>query len=103
MTAGHQPDLPISPHAAGVLEELRRLEPIVHPPVSDDACVDHEQMPVDDGWEIGACGRRYSRANLLARRAQQPDESDWERRLSTAANWRRTSTCSPTPCAWPND
>ena len=82
MTDSHEPELVTAPHLAGILEELRRREPIFHRPESGDSRADHERMTAGDFWEIGASGQRYSRAYVLdvldERRGQPVDESDWE-------------------------
>lgn len=79
-----EPDLSTPPHLAGVLEELRRREPIFHHPEFGTERADYERMTADDFWEIGASGQRYSREHVFdvleARRADPLDESDWETR-----------------------
>jgi hypothetical protein len=78
------PDLATPPHLLGVLAELRAREPIFHHPEFGTTRADYARMTVDDYWEIGASGQRYSRddvfAVLEARRADPLDESDWESR-----------------------
>lgn len=49
----------------GVLEELKRLEPIFHRPEHGSSSVDFEGMTDPEFWEIGASGRRYSRDQVL--------------------------------------
>jgi hypothetical protein len=79
-----EPDLVTPPHLAGVLEELRRREPIFHHPELGTDRADYERMTADDFWEIGASGQRYSREHVFdvleARQTQPVDESDWETR-----------------------
>lgn len=79
-----EPDLVTPPQLAGVLEELRRREPIFHHPEFGTTRADYARMTVDDFWEIGASGQRYSREHVFdvleARRAQPVDESEWEAR-----------------------
>jgi hypothetical protein len=65
MTAAMEPDLRTAPELAQVLDELRQREPIFHQPAFGDSRADHERLMVDDYWEIGASGRRYSRAYVL--------------------------------------
>lgn len=55
-------DLPrTDPALAGVLEELRRREPIFHRPELGTARTDFEAMTAPDFWEVGASGLRYDR------------------------------------------
>lgn len=79
-----EPDLVTPPQLAGVLEELRRREPIFHHPEFGTTRADYARMTVDDFWEIGASGQRYSREHVFdvleARRAQPVDESEWDAR-----------------------
>lgn len=82
MTAHTEPDLTTAPRLAGILDELRRREPIFHHPESGTARADYANMTTSDFWEIGASGQRYSRAHVLdvldTRRTQPGDETDWE-------------------------
>ena len=82
MTGNHEPEPATAPHLLGVLDELRRREPIFHHPEFGSSRADHERMTVDDFREIGASGQRYSRAYVLdvldERRGRPVDESDWE-------------------------
>lgn len=48
-----------------VLEDLRRREPIFHRPEFGQTSSDFERMMAADYWEVGASGRRYSRAFIL--------------------------------------
>lgn len=79
-----EPDLATPPHLREVLEELRRREPIFHHRGCGSSRIDYARMTVDDFWEIGASGQRYSRAFVLdvleARLANPIDESNWESR-----------------------
>ena len=66
---------------AAVLEELRAREPIFHRPEFGTTRADFERMTVEDYWEIGASGRRYSRAFVLdelERRHSAPRADVWE-------------------------
>ena len=66
---------------AAVLEELRAREPIFHRPEFGTTRADFERMTVEDYWEIGASGRRYSRAFVLdelERRHATPHTDLWE-------------------------
>ncbi|WHZ20743.1 MAG: hypothetical protein OJF55_002892 [Rhodanobacteraceae bacterium] len=77
-----EPDLVTPPHLLAVLDELRRREPIFHHPEFGTSRADYARMTVDDFWEIGASGRRYSREYVFdvleARRTDPIDDSDWE-------------------------
>lgn len=79
-----EPDLVTPRYLQGVLNELRQREPIFHHPGSGTSRADYARMVVDDFWEIGASGQRYSREFVLdvleARLANPVDESDWESR-----------------------
>ncbi len=79
-----QPDLATPPRLREVLDELRRREPIFHHPGSGNSRADYARMTVDDFWEIGASGQRYSREFVLdvleARLSNPVNESDWESR-----------------------
>jgi hypothetical protein len=59
------PELTISPQLAEILAELSRREPIFHRPEFGTTRADFEKMTNDDFWEVGASGRRYSRAVVL--------------------------------------
>jgi len=66
---------------AEVLEQLRRREPIFHRPESGTTRADFDRMMEEEFWEVGASGRRYSRAsvlNLLEKRHAEPHEDVWE-------------------------
>ncbi|MES1153696.1 MAG: DUF4440 domain-containing protein, partial [Rhodanobacter sp.] len=60
-----EPDLTTPPGLLPVLEALRRREPIFHRPEFGSTRADFERMAAADFWEIGASGRRYSRAHVL--------------------------------------
>ena len=79
-----EPDLSTPPRLMGVLDELRRREPIFHHPGFGTSRADYARMTAEDFWEIGASGQRYSRDFVLdvldARRGHPVDESDWESR-----------------------
>jgi hypothetical protein len=49
-----------------VLEELRRLEPIFHTPEFGTTLAEFERRMAPDYFEVGASGRRYSRAFIEA-------------------------------------
>src|SRR6185312_3965134 len=75
MKAAMEPDLTTAPELAGVLDELRRREPIFHRPEFGNTGADF--------WEIGASGQRYSRAHILdvlEHRVPDPAEHIWKTR-----------------------
>jgi len=76
-----EPSLVILPELAGVLAELSARELILHQPEFGASRADLERVTVDDFWETGASGRRYSRSFVL---------EELERR-----------TAAPRPAAWP--
>jgi len=78
-----EPLLNTNPALAGILEELKKREPIFHRPELGATRVDFENMMVADFWEIGASGRRYSREFVLAEleRRHATEHADvWETR-----------------------
>ena len=81
MNSSIEPDLTTDPALAPILEELSRREPIFHRPEFGTARADLERMMVEDFWETGASGRRYSRDFVLAeleRRMAAPPADAWE-------------------------
>jgi hypothetical protein len=76
-----EPKFETRPELAGVLAELAAREPIFHRPEFGTTRADFERMTVDDFWEAGASGRRYSRASVLdelERRFSVKHEDVWE-------------------------
>jgi hypothetical protein len=77
-----EPKLVMRPEERAVLEQLRRFEPIFHRQESGSSRAQLEAMTAEDFWEIGASGRRYSRAFVLDTVAARPEdpveEDDWE-------------------------
>jgi hypothetical protein len=67
-----------------VFEELRRLEPIFHTREFGTTAVDFERRMAPDYFEVGASGRRYSRAFILATLAENAPED------AAAAGWECT-------------
>jgi len=64
-----------------VLAELSRREPIFHRPEFGTTRADFERMTDESFWEVGASGKRYSRAFVLdelERRHAAPHEDVWE-------------------------
>jgi len=71
----------MEPSPQDVVAELVRREPIFHRPEFGTTRADFENMTVDDFWEVGASGRRYSREYVLdelEKRHQQPQADVWE-------------------------
>ena len=76
-----EPILTTDPELFDILTQLAAREPIFHRPELGTTQADLEKMTTEDFWEIGASGRRYSRAFVLdvleqRRNAQHIDE--WE-------------------------
>lgn len=73
--------LTTDPGLSDVLAELSSREPIFHRPELGTTRADFERMTADDFWEIGASGRRYSRAYVLdelEKRYAVPHIDKWE-------------------------
>jgi hypothetical protein len=69
------------PELQGILTELSAREPIFHRPEFGASRADFDNLMVDDYWETGASGRRYSRAAILDeldKRFSAPHEGVWE-------------------------
>ncbi len=60
-----EPPLHTPEELASITAELSSREPIFHRPEFGTTRADFEKMTVDDFWEVGASGRRYSRAYVL--------------------------------------
>lgn len=83
MLSAMEPTLTTAPELLGVLAELSRREPIFHRPEFGTTRADFERMMVEDYWETGASGRRYSRQfvlNELEKRFAAPHADVWETR-----------------------
>jgi hypothetical protein len=81
MIPNMEPVLITDPSLTDVLAELSRREPIFHRPEFGTTRSDFEKMMVDDYWEVGASGRRYSKAyglDVLEKRFAVPHEDVWE-------------------------
>lgn len=64
-----------------VLQALRALEPIFHSAHRDATPEQFEQHVCPQFWEVGASGKRYSRAfalKVLSERAAPPNEAAWQ-------------------------
>jgi hypothetical protein len=75
------PIVPVSSELAETLAELSRREPIFHRPEFGTTRADFEKMTTEDFWEVGASGRRYSRAVVLdelEKRFAAPHPDTWE-------------------------
>jgi hypothetical protein len=76
-----EPKLATAPELQDILAELARLEPIFHWPERGTSRTELENMTVEDFWETGASGRRYSRQFVfdeLERRMSAPQAAVWE-------------------------
>jgi len=83
MLSAMEPTLTTAPELLGVLAELSRREPIFHRPEFGTTRADFERMMVEDYWETGASGRRYSRQFVLdelEKRFAAPHADVWETR-----------------------
>lgn len=81
MTSDTEPTLITDRELSEILAELTRREPIFHRPELGTTRTDFEEMTADDFWEVGASGRRYSRAYVLEtleKRFAHPQEDVWE-------------------------
>lgn len=67
------------------LEELRQREPIFHTRRFGRTLEDFERSTAPDFWEVGASGRRYSRAFILGM------QSKLELVDADAAGWKATA------------
>ena len=78
-----EPILTTAPELHEVLAELSAREPIFHRPELGTSRADLEGMTVEDYWETGASGRRYSRKavlDVLERRFSVPHDDVRETR-----------------------
>jgi hypothetical protein len=55
----------VEPELLPILDELRRREPIFHTAEFGSTTAEFERSTAPDYWEVGASGRRYSRAFIL--------------------------------------
>jgi hypothetical protein len=79
--AAAEPKLETDPELAEVLEQLSAREPIFHRAKFGVSREDFERMTVEEFWEIGASGRRYSRnfvLDELEKRHAAGHEDVWE-------------------------
>lgn len=76
-----EPNLVTPPELEDVLAELSRLEPIFHWPPRDMTREQLLKSTVEDFWETGASGRRYSREFVmdeLERRMSKTEPDVWQ-------------------------
>ena len=76
-----EPKLETDPELAEILRELSAREPIFHRAEFGVSREDFERMTVEEFWEIGASGRRYSRnfvLDELEKRYAADHEDVWE-------------------------
>jgi hypothetical protein len=81
MIADSEQQFATPPELQPVLKELSDREPIFHRPEFGTTRADFERMMVEDFWEVGASGARYSRQFALEeldRRQAAPREDVWE-------------------------
>jgi hypothetical protein len=69
--ANDTPFTRVDPELQPILEELRSREPIFHSQRFGRSLEDFERSTAADFWEVGASGRRYSRAFILGMRANE--------------------------------
>lgn len=70
-----------TPELADILAELSRREPIFHRPEFGATRADFDKLMVEDYWETGASGRRYTRPfilDLLESRYSGPQNDVWQ-------------------------
>ena len=76
-----EPELVTEARLLPILAELQRREPIFHRAEFGTARSDFEAMTAADFWEVGASGRRYSRAHVLdvlEERHRHSHEDHWQ-------------------------
>jgi hypothetical protein len=76
-----EPKLVTAADLVPVLEELKLREPLFHRPELGTTRSDFENMTDAEFWEVGASGRRYSRAfvlDTLEGRQPKGDEDPWK-------------------------
>ncbi len=81
MISDSDPNFVTDPQLSDILAELASREPIFHRPELGTTRADFERMTVDDFWEVGASGRRYSKAaalDVLEERYAVPHADAWE-------------------------
>ena len=75
------PDLTVPEALQPVLEELTKLEPLFHAAAGEATPEMFEKLVAPEFWEIGASGRRYTRAfslRVLKERTRVPTGEEWD-------------------------
>ena len=70
------------PELLPILDELAAQEPIFHRPAHAATMQDFDRLMAPDYWEIGASGKRYTRAFILHTLADNPPVD------AATANWQ---------------
>ena len=70
------------PELLPILDELAAQEPIFHRPAHAGTMQDFDRLMAPDYWEIGASGKRYTRAFILHTLADNPPVD------AATANWQ---------------
>ncbi len=81
MLESMEPNLVTAPELAGILDELSHRESTLHWPQPGTPRDQLARMTVEDFWETGASGRRYSREFVLdelERRMAAPEQALWK-------------------------
>ena len=76
-----EPTLKTDPKIYGIMEELKKREPIFHNKEYGTKREDFEKMTEETFWEVGASGKKYNRKYILdtlEKRSQDPQEEDLE-------------------------
>ena len=76
-----EPSLTLDPLLAPVLQELRQLEPLIYAANDGKTRAHFEALLAPNFWEVGASGKRYSRAfvlGVLEERQRLPREEPWQ-------------------------
>ena len=76
-----EPRLHTPAELTSIAAELSSREPIFHRSEFGTTRADFEKMTMEDFWEVGASGRRYSRASVLdelEKRFSAPHDDQWE-------------------------
>ena len=76
-----EPTFATDPELRNILTELSSREPIFHRQEWGTSRSDFEKVTVEDFWEVGASGRRYSREYVLQeleKRHAVPQVENWE-------------------------
>ena len=72
----------VEPRLKRLLAELRPLEPIFHTKAFGLTAAERERRVAPEYWEVGASGRRYSRAFIMKLLAETPpadaEEAGWQ-------------------------